>query len=125
MAQSSPVTTSKRVWWGFLVVAPLLAFFQLTKGPWALPLNLVAMALPIYVTHRLLRNEWRSRRLVWRLFVSSVIAAVIVAFTDPSQSTAMHIPTWVSSIFGFYFMGAPLLMTGCVLFELHKVNLRG
>jgi hypothetical protein len=36
----------------------------------------------------------------------------------------MHIPAWVSSIFGFYFMGAPLLMTGCVLFELHKVNLR-
>jgi hypothetical protein len=124
MAQSSPVTTSKRVWWGFLVVAPLLAFFQLTKGPWALPLNLVAMALPIYVTHRLLRDEWRSRRLVWPLFVSSVISAVVVAFTDPSQPTAMHIPAWVSSVFGFYFMGAPLLMTGCVLFELHKVNLR-
>ena len=107
------------------MVAPVLAFFLLTKGQWALPLNLVAMAVPIYVTHRLLRDEWKSRRIVMPLFVFSVIAGVIVAFTDPSQSTAMHIPAWVSSIFGFYFMGAPLLMTACVLVELHEVKLRG
>lgn len=125
MALSSPVTTSKWVWWSFLAVAPFLALLLLTKGPWALPLNLVAMALPIYVTQRLLHDEWRSKRLVRRLFMSSVIAAVIVAFTDPLQPTAIHIPVWVSSIFGFYFMGAPLLMTACVLVELHRVNLRG
>ena len=124
MALSSPVTTSKLVWWSFLAIAPGLALLLLTKGQWALPLNIIAMAIPIYVTHRLLQDEWKSRRLVIPLFVSSIVAGVIVAFTDPSQSTAIHIPAWVSSIFGFYFMGAPLLMTACVLVELHQVNLR-
>jgi|SRR5688572_1248640 hypothetical protein len=124
MALSSPVTMSKLVWWSFLAVAPMLALLLLTKGQWALPLNIVAMAIPIYVTHRVLQDEWKSRRLVILLFVLSVIAGVIVAFTDPSQSTAIHIPAWVSSVFGFYFMGAPLLMTACVLVELHQVKLR-
>src|SRR5688500_20401044 len=111
MAPSSRVTTSKRVWWSFLVVAPVLAFFLLTKGQWALPLNLVAMAVPIYVTHRLLRDEWESRRIVMPLFVFSVIDGVIVAFTDPFQLTALLIQAFVSSIFCYYFIRQPLLLT--------------
>jgi hypothetical protein len=54
----------------------------------------------------------------------SAVAAVIIVFTDPSKSTAMYIPYWVSTVLGFYFMTAPLVMTAFVLVELHRVNFR-
>jgi hypothetical protein len=124
MATSSQLTTSKRVWWSFLLFVPLLAVLLLSVGAPALPVSLMATAIPIYVTHRLLQGEWRSRRVVTPLFVLSVVAAVVIVFTDPSKSTAMYIPYWVSTLLGFYFMTAPLVMTAFVLVELHRVNWR-
>jgi hypothetical protein len=125
MATSSQLTTSKRVWWSFLLFVPLLAVLLLSVGAPALPVSLIATAIPIYVTHRLLQSEWRSRRVVTPLFVLSVVAAVVIVFTDPSKSTAMYIPYWVSTVLGFYFLTAPLVMTAFVLVELHRVNWRG
>jgi hypothetical protein len=124
MATSSQLTTTKRVWWVFLLLVPLLAVVLLSVGAPALPLSLTATAIPIYITHRLLQGEWRSRRVVTPLFVMSAVAAVIIVFTDPSKSTAMYIPYWVSTVLGFYFMTAPLVMTAFVLVELHRVNFR-
>ena len=122
---SEPLTTSKFVWWIFILFVPLLALALLSWGAPALPVALVVTAIPIYLTHRLLRSEWKTRQIVMLLFAASTVAAVIVAFTDPAQETAMHIPGWVSSIFGFYFMAAPLFMAACVLVELHRVKLQG
>ena len=124
MASSSQLNTTKRVWWGFLLLVPLLAVLLLSIGAPALPVSLIATAIPIYVTHRLLQGEWRSRRVVAPLFVVSVVAAVVIVFTDPSKSTAMYIPYWVSTVLGFYFLTAPLVMTAFVLVELHRVNFR-
>ncbi len=121
---SNPLTTGKFVWWIFLLFAPLLALLLLSWGAPALPVTLVVTAIPVFLTHRLLKREWKTRHIVLLLFAASVVAAVIVAFTDPAQSTAMHIPEWVSSVFGFYFMAAPVLIAACVLVELHKVNFR-
>jgi hypothetical protein len=120
---SSPVTTSKWVWWIFLLVAPALGFLLLGIGARALPVGLVLTAIPIFVTWRLLGTRWRTRAIVRILYVLLAAATVVLAFTDPSTPIAMYIPEWLGSILGFYFVAAPLLLAGCVLFELHRVSL--
>ena len=120
---SSPITTIKWVWWIFLLFAPVIAIMLLGVGSSALPVGLVSTSIPVYLTHRLLQNEWKTRTLVMPLFAGFAVAAVLLAFADPSQRTAMYIPSWVPSVLGFYFMSAPLLITSCVLVELHRVRL--
>lgn len=122
MLKSSPMTTSKWMWWSFLLVAPVLAALLLIYGAPALPIGLVVTAVPVYVTRRLLQGQWRTQRLVMLLYTALVASAVIIAFTDPDKTTAMYLPTWISSVLGFYFMAAPLLMAACVLVELHRVR---
>ena len=120
---ASPVTTSKWVWWIFLLVAPALGFLLLGVGARALPAGLVITAIPIYVTWRLLGSRWRTLPIVRILYALLAAATVVLAFTDASSSAAMYIPEWLGSLLGFYFIAAPLLLAGCVLFELHRVSL--
>jgi hypothetical protein len=119
------VTTSKWVWWIFLMVAPVLGFLLLGIGARALPVGLVVNAIPIYVTWRLLGRRWRTWGIVRTLFVFLTAATIVLAFTDPTMPTAMYIPEWLGSVLGFYFVAAPLILAGCVLFELHRVSLEG
>ena len=104
------------------MVAPVLAFLLLGLGAKALPVGLVVTAIPIFVTWRLLGSRWRMRVVVRILYVLLTAATVVLAFSD-STPTAMYIPEWVASLLGFYFIAAPLLLAGCVLFELHRVSL--
>ena len=122
---SSPVTTSKWVWWIFLLVAPVLGFLLLGIGVRALPVGLVVNAIPIYITWRLLGKRWRTWPVVRVLYVILTIATVVLAFTDPSTRSSMFVPEWLGSVLGFYFVAAPLFLAGCVLFELHRVSLEG
>ena len=123
LKSSSPNTTGKWVWWFFLLIAPVLAALLLTLGAAALPVGVIVTAIPVYVTHRLLGDTWKTRRIILALFALLVAAAVIIAFTDPDKPSAMYIPSWLSSLFGFYFMAAPIVMTACVLVELHRVKI--
>lgn len=120
---SSPVTTSKWVWWIFLLIAPVLAILLLNVGARALPIGLVVTAIPIFLTWRLLGTRWRTLAIVRILYAVLVAATVVLAFSDASSSAAMYIPEWLGSVLGFYFIAAPLLLAGCVLFELHRVKL--
>lgn len=120
---SSPVTTSKWVWWIFLLIAPVLAILLLNVGARALPVGLVVTAIPIFLTWRLLGTRWRTLAIVRILYAVLVAATVVLAFSDASSSAAMYIPEWLGSVLGFYFIAAPLLLAGCVLFELHRVKL--
>jgi hypothetical protein len=123
MVASSPVTTSKWVWWAFLVVSPLLAILLLTIGSPALPVGLIVTAIPVYVTWRLLGRQWRTWNIVRLLYTLLVASAVMLAIDDPAMATAMYVPEWLSSVVGFYFMAAPLFLAACVLVELHRVVL--
>jgi hypothetical protein len=123
MVASSPVTTSKWVWWAFLVVSPLLAILLLTIGSPALPVGLIVTAIPVYVTWRLLGRQWRTWKIVRLLYTLLVASAVMLAIDDPAMATAMYVPEWLSSVVGFYFMAAPLFLAACVLVELHRVVL--
>jgi hypothetical protein len=117
------VTTTKWVWWVFLVLSPLLAVLLLTIGSPALPVSLIVTAIPVYVTWRLLGPQWRTRRIVRLLYTLLVVSAVMLAIDDPAMTTAMYIPGWLGSVVGFYFMAAPLFLATCVLVELHRVSL--
>ena len=120
---SSSLTTSKWVWWSFLLLGPVLGFLLLGVGRWALPIGLVVTAIPIFVTRRLLGTAWRTQRIVGFLFVFLAIAAIVLAFADPAIPSSLYIPVWLASALGFYFVAAPLLLASCVLFELHRVTL--
>lgn len=120
----NPVATSKRVWWSFLLAGPVLGILLLGVGAWALPVGLVVTAIPIYVTWRLLGTRWRTRAIVRILYVLLAAATIVLAFTDSSTPVSQFVPEWVGGVLGFYFVVAPLLLAGCVLFELHRVNLR-
>ena len=115
------MTTTKWVWWIFLLLSPLLALLLLTIGSPALPVSLIVTAIPVYVTWRVLGTRWRTRRIVRLLFILLVTSAVMLAIDDPAMPTAMYVPEWLSSVVGFYFMAAPLFLATCVLVELHQV----
>ena len=118
------MTISKWVWWIFLLAGPVLGFLLLGVGAWALPVGLVMTAIPIFITWRLLGTRWRTRAIVRALYVILAVTTIVLAFTDPSQSASLFIPEWLGSVLGFYFVAAPLILSGCVLFELHRVNLQ-
>ena len=118
------MTTSKWVWWTFLLLAPVLALLLLTVGSPALPVNLVVTAIPVYVTWRLLGINWRTWRMVRVLYIVLTASAIVLVFADPGMPTSLYVPVWLASGLGFYFMAAPLLLAGCVLFELHRVSLK-
>lgn len=111
------------MWWIFLLIAPVLAILLLNVGARALPIGLVVTAIPIFLTWRLLGTRWRTLAIVRILYAVLVAATVVLAFSDASSSAAMYIPEWLGSVLGFYFIAAPLLLAGCVLFELHRVKL--
>ena len=118
------MTISKWVWWSFLLVGPLLGFLLLGVGAWALPVGLIVTAIPIYTTWRLLGSTWRTQAIVRMLYIILIATTIVLAFTDPSTRASLYIPEWLGSVLGFYFVAAPLLLAGCVLFELHRVNLQ-
>lgn len=89
-----------------------------------MPVGLVVSAIPIYVTWRLLGASWRTWAIVRLLYILLAVSTILLAFTDPSRPTALFIPEWLGGLLGFYFVAAPLLLAGCVLFELHRVNLQ-
>lgn len=112
------ITTATWMWWLFLLVTAGLALLLLFRESMALPVSPAATAIPIVATQRLLRDTWRTRRLVLALYSLLVASAVLLAvYTQPAPGP---VPAWVVPVLGVYFMAAPVVITGAVLFELHR-----